>query len=167
MAFTTTAILSYAAIAATAVSTYQTYRSNKAMAREAEAAADYNARVKEAEAAQVDAESREQIRRDRAAARRFASSQRARYAASGVLTSLGSPLEVLAYDAGQMELQSLERARAAEAYRRRGKAEAVGIRMEGASAAKGYRRAATGSLLSGAARIAGGASGFYNQGAFS
>ena len=80
---------------------------NDANARETAAAAEYNASLLENQALQAEMDSRETIRRRRIESKRYAETQRARFAASGV-TEAGSPLETMAETAALLEMDAQE-----------------------------------------------------------
>ena len=80
---------------------------NDANARETAAAAEYNASLLENQALQAEMDSRETIRRRRMESKRYAETQRARFAASGV-TEAGSPLETMAETAALLEMDAQE-----------------------------------------------------------
>ena len=65
--------------------------------------ADYNAKVDQANAEQLAMDAHANIERQRADNATYLSSQRAAYAASGILSGTGSPLAVQATTAGRME----------------------------------------------------------------
>lgn len=116
--------------------------------------AEYNAKVAENEALREDMESREAIRRQRDRNRKLIGRQRAQIAKSGV-QEVGSPLEVMAEDATNLELAVLDANRASlikqQNYRQQG---AVGL-WEGRQQEKaGYIRAGA-ALIGGAGQAAG------------
>jgi hypothetical protein len=158
--------LAVASLVGTGVGTIAQYQGQKRMAKTTRTVAAYNARVQENEAIQADLEAREGIRRQRVADRAFAGDVRTRVAASGVTTA-GSPLEVMVNNATAMELRIQDEARRAESARRAGGARAQATRYEGAQIAKGYDISAFGTIMSGAAKLAGAGYNFYDSGAFS
>lgn len=127
--------------------------------------AEYNAKVQENAAIQADLEAREQVYRQRQEARRIIGGQRAVFAGAGVVGTTGSPLEVMALNAGRLELEALETSRRARLARERGFAEAAMTRRKGALARVASRREAMGSLLSNTANLAGSAYTFHRMGA--
>jgi hypothetical protein len=141
-------------LALAAAGTYVSVYGHKQAAATAAATANYNAKVQESAALQSDMESRENIRRDRERNRLFIGSERAKMAMMGVEAS-GSPLEVLAYSAGTLELQAQDDARAATSGLMFGNSAARQTRMAGEAEKKSYNNAAAGTFLSGAASFAG------------
>lgn len=81
---------------------------NQQMANNEAAQRERNARLIRLNAESKAASSREDIRRKRLEYARFKGTQRNRIAASGVVDTSGSPLELLAETAGQMELAVTE-----------------------------------------------------------
>lgn len=154
---------------------------------------EYNAKVLEAQALQGEMDSRENIRRKRLENARYQSTQRSRFAASGV-TDEGSPLIVMAETAALLEMDAQEvnrqaqinaaRIRAGAAEERRqgdfqagqyrqqagfdrfyGAAGAAKSVREGQAQSSAYKIGSIGTLLSGAGNIAGSAYTFRRQGA--
>ena len=134
--------------AGTAVSAYGQYQSGQAQ----KAAANYNARVQEAQAIQQDMENRENIRRERKAGQGLLSSQRQKLGASGVVIQTGSPLETLGRTAGELELRAQDAARAGRSNLQYGLSQAQMTKWEGKQAAKAATIGAAGTLLQGAAQ---------------
>jgi len=152
-----------------------------ANAIEAASVAEYNARLMENQALQTDMDSRENIRRQRAEAKRYQATQRARFAKAGV-TEEGSPLEVMAETAALLEMDAQEvnrqaRVRTAELAagaaeeRRRGAFQAKQFRQQagferayGAAAGKAANIQSAATLLSGASSYAGMRLEFKKQG---
>lgn len=160
------ATLAYVALASTVVSTGVAVYSSQQAAKTAERAGKYNAALARSEALARDMEARENIRRGRLAGQKFLGRQRANMAKGGALLSAGSPIDQLAFQAGEIELQAQDAARAAEARRRAGFAAANVAEINAANTATGYRNQATASLISGVGRAAGAAYGYYDAGAF-
>lgn len=150
----TATALAYAALAVTAVGTYATIYGQKQQAATAAAVANYNSKVQVNQAIQSDMDSRESIRREREKNLLFIGAQRAQTAASGVAQE-GSPLEVLAHNAGTLELQAMDDARAASNRFSAGINAAGMTKQAGDATASAYKTAQFGTLLSGAAKIAG------------
>jgi len=94
-------------------------------ARATTAAADYNYLLAENNAQLADMTGRENIRRLRMEGKKTLSTQQARYAKAGVVGDTGTPLEVMAETAGLIELNVLDKKRAADA-------EAQNTRTQGA-----------------------------------
>lgn len=126
---------------------------------------EYNAKLDEVQAAQEDMELRESLRRERQLSRTFSGNQRARFAAGGVATSSGSPLEVMGRDAGRMELAALERARVGEARRRSILAGAESKRFSGRAARSAGNNQSVATLLNTGANTFGAASYYRRIGA--
>lgn len=154
---------------------------------------EYNAQVLESQALQTEMDARENIRRKRIENARYASTQRARFAASGV-TEEGSPLEAMAETAALLEMDAQEvnrqaqinasRIRAGAAEERRqglfqagqykqqagfdrfyGEAGAAKSVREGQAQASAYKIGSYSTLLSGVGNMAGSAYTFRRQGA--
>jgi hypothetical protein len=157
--------LAVVSLLSTVASVSMQAKAQRESARVAEKTAEYNAKSQENQAIQADMEDREAIRRERAVNATLKGEQRAAIGGSGV-TAVGSPLEVLGETAGLMELNIMDSARAAEARRRSGFANAAMTRWEGSNIASGYRKQATGTILSGIGQAASSAYGLYNAGAF-
>jgi hypothetical protein len=134
-------------------------------AKAAEASAEFNAKVAENEALRVQQETAEQTKRTRIANKRLLGRQRAQIGKAGVL-EMGSPLELMAETAGELELGVLDSIRAGQAQREQLLNQAAITRFEGKSTATGLRRAAFGSLLETAGSMAFGAAGAKQSGMF-
>ena len=132
-------------VAGTAVSAFGQYQAGQAQ----KAAANYNARVQEAQAIQQDMENRENIRRERKAGQGFLSSQRQKLGASGVVIQTGSPLEVLGRTAGELELRAQDAARAGRSNLQYGLSQAQMTKWEGKQAATAATLGSAGTLLQG------------------
>lgn len=126
------------------------YMGQRSAAKTASGNAAYGAQLRENEAIQEEREAREQIRRDRMAARKVKGQQRAAIASSGVAMT-GSPLEASVETAGALELAALESSRKASMAESRGFAEAGRIRQAGASQARQLKAGANQSLIGGLA----------------
>ena len=129
----------------TAVGAYGRYQSGQAQ----NAAANYNARVQEAQAIQQDMENRENIRRERKAGQGLLSSQRQKLGASGVVIQAGSPLELLGRTAGELELRAQDAARAGRSNLQYGLSQAQMTKWEGKQAATAATLGSAGTLLQG------------------
>ena len=156
--------LALTSLAVGAYGAYQQSRGEKQQAQTALNVADYNAKLEEQAALQADLEGRENLRRSRSNNKSILSSQRAKIAASGVVLE-GSPLEILAANAGKLEQQALDQERQARIASRNAKANAQSIRMGGQATYTGLRRQATGTILSGAANLLGSGFNLYRTGA--
>lgn len=147
-------IAAAASVAGAGIAAYGSYQQGKTAKRVAE----FNAKVAENEAVQEDMDSREATRRERVHNRRLASRQRARIAKSG-LVETGSPLEVMAEDAGRMELAALDQRRNSRMRQTALRTQAGITRFEGDQAFRAGRIGAGASLLSGVSQGFGYASG--------
>lgn len=144
----------YAGVTAASVgiAAYSQYQQGKI----ADATVRQNAAMMEAEAEQADMEAREELRRLRRMNQEQLAARRAEIGASGVVGFTGSPLAVLGEEAGRLELRAQDMARAATLQRQRGFAEASMTRWSGRQARSASRVAMAGTILGGAARMAGG-----------
>jgi hypothetical protein len=147
----------------TGLSVYGKYQQGQSAASAAEA----NAKMAEQQAANLDLENRENIRRQRIENQRLLSRQRAGFAASGVQIGTGSPLEVQAETAGILELDILDQNRASQIQQNNLFYQARTDRAD----ASNYRSAGTlnaaGSLFSGLGSIGGSIYSMKRQGVFS
>lgn len=166
MAFTTAAVLAGTSLALSAAGSYAQYKGEREQAKTATSVSEFNARLKENETIQSEMIASENVRRARAQNERTKSTQLSRIGASGVVANAGSPLEVIGYTAGQMELQVADMEFRNVIERDAGFAEADAIRYEGARTSKAARIASRGTIMSGVARLAGSGYGFYDEGAF-
>lgn len=121
----------------------------------AEASArDRNAKLIAMQAEARTGDSREAIRRKRVEYEKFKASQRSQIAASGVVASEGSPLELLADTAGEMEVSIQELHRGADLQRTAGleasrmEGFAADLQRSGASSAFASASAASGLAMS-------------------
>lgn len=133
-------------VAGTAVSAFGQYQAGQAQ----KAAANYNARVQEAQAIQQEMENRENIRRERKSGQGLLSSQRQKLGASGVVIQAGSPLEILGRTAGELELRAQDAARAGRSNLQYGLSQSRMTKWEGKQAATAATLGATGTILQGA-----------------
>lgn len=150
----TTVVLAYAALAAALAGTAVSYYGAKQQAATAKSTSDYNAKVQENQTIQADMDARENAKRQRERNLMFASSNRAANAASGI-TEAGSPLEVLAYNAGQQELAVQDAARQNAQQFALGMNTSAQTRVQGANLSASYNNQATGTILSGIGNAAG------------
>lgn len=153
------------AAVAMAASTAMSVKGQRDQAKAAEAAGEFNAKVAENEAIRVQQETAEQTKRTRIANKRLLGRQRAQIGKAGVLET-GSPLELMAETAGELELGVLDSIRAGEARREQLLNKASITRFEGKSQAKGLRTAAFGTLLKTAGQTAFGVSSAKSAGIF-
>lgn len=145
----------------TAVSVYGQVQ----QAQTAKAMGKYNAKLAENQARQTEMDAAENIRRKRKENKRLIATQRSRYAKAGVLEE-GTPLELLAETAGNLEMETLD-------YARQQRQAAAGLRAQGAAdLAMGANQAraayigAGSSLLSGAGNMAMAGYSMQQSGAF-
>lgn len=160
--YATATYLAIAAIAAAVGSTAVAYTGQKQQAKTAQAVSDYNANVEQNQAIQDDMNAQENEHRAAAKARLVQGSQHAAIAASGI-TEAGSPLEVLAYSAGQQQLQALDAQRDEQLREQNAFSGAEETRLGGSESANAYDTASYGTLLSGASKVAG----LYGQSQYS
>jgi hypothetical protein len=113
------------AIAVTVVATGVSVYGQVQQAQTAKAMGKYNAKVAEQQALQTEMDAAENIRRKRRENRRLLATQRSRYAKAGVLEE-GTPLELLAETAGNLEMETLD-------YDRQQRMAAAGLRAQGAA----------------------------------
>ena len=96
-------IIAGTSVAAAAGSAYMSARASSEQATAAAQAADYNAKVDVANAQQQALNANANIQKQRQQDQEYQSDQRAAFAASGVLSGTGSPMEVQATTAGRQE----------------------------------------------------------------
>lgn len=148
-----TATLATAALATAAVGTgisaYGMYQQGQTAKR----AGEYNAKLAEVEAMQAEAESRENLKRSSQNYSAFMGTQRTQMAATGAQLGEGTPLQIEADTAGQVQLAQLDSA--VQSQNR-----IAGIRAQGAMARWQGRQqsaasyiGAAGTLFSGAGNI--------------
>ena len=92
------------ALAMMAASTYEKAQASSEQATAAAQAADYNASVDRANAQQLAYDTTANIDKQRVAGESYMSTQRAQYAASGILSGTGSAMIVQATTAARLEL---------------------------------------------------------------
>jgi len=158
------AYLTAAALILAAAGTYVAYDSNQTQKRTAKSVSEYNAKLGENQTIQADLEARENANRQRRQNRLAMSSNRANLAKMGI-SEAGSPLAVLAEQAGLMELQVQDQKRADEGKRRAGFATAAQTRIEGQALASAYNKQGQATLLSGASNIANMSANYQYRGA--
>ena len=95
--------LAATSVAAAGSSAYMSARASSEQASAAASAADYNAKVDVANAQQQALDANANITKQRQQDQEYQSDQRAAFAASGVLSGTGSPMEVQATTAGRQE----------------------------------------------------------------
>jgi len=139
--------------AAAAIGAGVAVHSSVQQAKAAKATAEFNAKVLENEAAAKADERAEMTRRERIKNRRLQGRQRTMIAKAGV-TESGSPLELMAETAGELELGILDINREMEAKRSRLFNKAAITRFEGASLARGKKMEAVGQGIQGVGSVA-------------
>ena len=139
-------------LALNAVSSVFSFVGQRKQAKATEAAAEFNAKVAENEAINVENERRESARRERRLNRRKLGKQRALIAKAGVLET-GSPLELMAETAGELEVGVLDFNRQQQAKQRQLRSQAAITRFEGKQKAKGLRLASIGTAIKGGAQL--------------
>lgn len=145
--------LAVVAIAATAASTALTISGQQQQKKAVEQQANFNAQVKRNEAVKEELESRESVRRKRIQGRRLKAQQEAKFAKSGVAIE-GSPLEVLADTATNIELSVADERRASRIRQGGLKTGAELDIFQGEAESSALRTGQGATLLSGASRIA-------------
>jgi len=144
----------------TGVSAYSSYQSGKAQQRINE----YNAKVNEQDAANRERDGRMLANAQRARSQKILATQRTLYAKGGVVGETGSPLMVMAEQAGQLEMAALDVGRTANAEAGRLKTQAVLDRMSGKAARQAGTLNAVGTVLSGAGSVGMGYANFKKTG---
>jgi hypothetical protein len=153
MAYVTSTWLAIAAITASVAGTGVAVYGQQQAAKTAKEMGEYNAKLAESQAAQVDMDARESVKRRREQNRRFLGMQRTAYAKSGV-TIDGTPLEVMAETAGILELEALDASRQATQQTRALRAQGAYDRRVGSNQARAAYIGAGSSLLSGTSNTA-------------
>lgn len=154
MAVATSTALAVGALALAAAGTGVAVYGQAQQAKTAKAVGKYNAELAENQAAQVEMDAREALKRKRDQARQFAAIQRSRIAKAGVAEE-GTPLEILAETAGELELDALAFSRATGIQADSLRGDARLSRYMGANAASAAKIGMGASLLSGASQMAG------------
>jgi hypothetical protein len=154
-------------LALTAASGYTQYEGQKAQGKYNEAVAENNAKVADAQAQQALQKGSIDEDRQRAKVRQVIGAQRTALAANNVQTSSGTALDLIGETAQMGEDDALTiRANAArDAWGF--KAQATDFRNQGVLAAATAKNAATGTLLTTGANVAGQGYSYYKSGAFS
>lgn len=128
--------------------------------------ANYNARIDETMAQQLDLDTQANIRTQREEDAAYLSRQDASYAAAGVLSNTGSAMDAQIYNAGRMEQRIQQQwINANQQEQKYYSAASVG-RLEGDARASSDRAMASLALINGGVKIAGMASNAYDKGAF-
>lgn len=161
------AVATALAIGSLALGAYGAYQTSRAQGEQADTAsnvAEFNAKIKEQEAIEADMEARASLRNSRKRSSRAISTMRGKVAASGVLLE-GSPLEIIAENATQLEINAAQDDRLYRMRSRNATADAASIRMGGQAQASGFRSQQQGTILGGAANLLGSGFQFHRSGA--
>jgi len=154
--------LAIAATAQAVSSGVQAFEASKSASYAAKVA-DYNAKVEIANAQQQAMNAQANIQKERIADESYLSTQRAGYAASGILSDSGSPLMVQATTAARMEANIQQQWMTAQQQEAAGYAQAQADVMQGKQQAKAYHLQEMADIFKGVGSIAlafaGGASG--------
>ena len=140
------------ALAATAVSAGLAAKSSVQAANTSKATAAYNARVDEEQAKQVEINSRENMQKQASANEIYLSRQKSAIAANGLLAA-GSPLDLLAESASELQSNLGDMGQEESVERSRLFSSAGAGLMEGAAQASAYQMQGATSLLSGVGSI--------------
>lgn len=154
MAIATGTLLTIAAVAAIAGAGVAVYGQQQA-AKSQSALMNYNARLREQEAADAQRDARIRANQQREANRRFIGAQRARGGTSGVMQDTGSPLEVLADNAQNLEMAALDTERTGNIQAGQLRQQAVFDRFGAKSVRRGANYASAGTILGGISQAAG------------
>jgi len=147
--------LAVTALVATGVSAYGQYKASRSAAAVDTATANYNANVDRAQAAQIDANTLENIRTQRQESNAYLARQEASYASSGVLATSGSALAAQITDAGRLEQKLQQQYVDSQQRQQQLYAQAaIGV-AEGAAKAEADRISGNLALIDGGAQIAG------------
>jgi hypothetical protein len=133
-----------------AMSAYGQYQQGQAAAAEGEAAqgmAEYNAKLQEREAQQIEAKTAYDQRREAAAADRRMSSLRAGFGASGIVSTEGTPLLIQATQAAESEMDNLMIGYEGQQQAQASRSGASLSRLEGDIARQKGRNQRTGSFI--------------------
>jgi len=162
--------MAVAALAVSLVATgYSAYKQNQAARNAASvdtAAADYNAKVDEAQANQIQLDTLQNIRTQRSENAVYLSQQEASYAAAGVLTSGGSPLHAMITNAGRMEQQLQQEYTNSQQKQQQLHSSANIGRLEGEAQAYADKQRGTMALIDGGAKMVSQLYGGYKAGTF-
>jgi hypothetical protein len=133
--------------------------------RQAQATANYNARLREQQAKLTEQAMASETTRSHQEARRMKASQEAAYASSGAVVGSGTPLLVLAEQAGAMEKDILNQRRSRMMEAQGLRSEAAMLKYEGRMAKRAGTIGAVSTLLGTGASLAGGMGGGGGSGA--
>ncbi len=145
------AIGAAAAVAGAAV----TVIGQQQQAKSQSAMLNYNARLREQQASEAQRDAKIRANQQREANRRFIGATRAKGGTTGVVQSTGSPLEVLADNAQQLELSALETERTGNIQAGELRQQAVFDRFQSKSVRRGANYASAGTILGTTSRVAG------------
>jgi len=159
-----TAVLALASLATTAVSTGISFYGAKQQAKSQKYAAEYNAKVAENEARNVQLQSTEQQKRMRQQNRREMAELRNHVAGGGTLTTSGTTVDLLAENAANLDTQVQDAARQARLQADSLYAQAELSRWEGRQAVQAGKVSAYGALFSGVSNMASTYYGFHQKG---
>lgn len=151
--YATATYLAIAAIAAAVGSTAVAYQGQQQQAKVAKSVSEYNAKIDETQAKQSAMDASENAHRERVRNASVLSTQRAAIAGSGI-TEAGSPLEVLAYSAGQLELQAQDEQRNARLAGENLQSQANETRLGGSAQENAFKTQSYGTILSGVSSVA-------------
>ena len=143
-----------AVVAGTGIAAYGQYQAGQSQ----KAMADYNAKLARNEAIARDQATAAETERMRSEKKRMISAQRAAAGKTGAMISEGTPLLVMAEDAGLMELDILNMKRTGAMQAQASRSEATLSKYEGKQAARAGMIGAGSTLLSGFGTAAGMAS---------
>jgi hypothetical protein len=142
------------------------YQGGKRAAGIDSATADYNAKVDQSQAQQLELDTAQNLKTERAANAVYLSQQEAAYASAGVLADSGSPLHAMVTNAGRMEQHIQQQYTNSQQKVQQYYSSAKVGRLEGAARAESDRASGTLALVDGGARIAGLGFQGYQSGAF-
>lgn len=149
---------------------YGAYRQNKAAKSAAQvdtATADYNAKLDESMAAQLDLDTQQNIRTERADDAAYLSRQAASYASAGVLSNTGSALDAQIMNAGRLEQRIQQQWVDSQQQQQKYYSAAAVGRLEGDAKATSDRALGTLALVNGGSKILSTLYGGYQSGAIS
>lgn len=159
-------IAAYASIATSlAGAGYSAYASHQ-QGKAEEKMANYNAKLAQQEARNAELTAQENAKRQRKENRHRLAAIRSKVAKSGVAMGTGSPLDVLAQTAGNLELEALDLFREGELRRRSLLNQASMSVYQGQQAKSAANTQAIGSLIGGVSSAAGGVMSGYQSGVF-
>lgn len=147
--------------------TVQKKKAADAAATTATQVADYNNRLDQSQATQVDLDAQSNIDAMRKDASVYMSRQASAYAGAGIVANTGSALAVQAATAGKFALREQQTYSDAEAKEDYLYSEGQAGVAAGAAKADQYKMAGDAAVLQGASQVVGSVYGAYNQGAFS